>query len=160
LGHTSKENEQVGKFVFSQWYQAPFVVDGVQYHTAEHWMMAGKALLFDDRDTFQKIVAAIKPGEVKELGRQIRNFHQQHWDAHKYEIVKQGSIHKFANHQELKDYLLNTGDRVLVEASPVDVIWGIGLSQDARNVENPHTWKGQNLLGFALMETRDFLRGK
>lgn len=159
-GHTGKDKEAVGKFIFSQWFHSPFTVDHVEYKTAEHWMMAGKALLFEDHDTFLKIVAADKPGEVKELGRQIKNFDQHVWDLHKYEIVKRGCIHKFSNHVKLKDYLLNTGDRVLVEASPVDTIWGIGVTHEARNVENPHTWKGLNLLGFALMETRDMLLGK
>lgn len=156
-GHTGYGKEEVGKFIFSQWYPSPFTVDHVLYKTSEHWMMAGKAKLFNDDETCSKIIHADKPGEVKALGRLIKNFDQSTWDEHKYEIVKNGSIHKFSQNPILKDYLLNTGDRVIVEASPVDPIWGIGLAQDSKNIENPHTWKGLNLLGFALMETRDFL---
>jgi len=156
-GHTGKDNEEVGKFIFSQWFFAPFTLDNIEYKTSEHWMMANKAKLFGDHEIFKKIINADKPGEVKELGRQIKNFDQLTWDKQKYEIVKSGNIHKFSQNQKLKDYLINTGNRVLVEASPVDTIWGIGLTQDSKNIDNPYTWKGLNLLGFSIMETRDFL---
>lgn len=156
-GHSAKGNEEIGKFIFSQWYPSPFVVDDVEYKTAEHWMMARKAILFGDNEIFEKILEAEKPGEVKELGRQIRGFDEVKWNAQKFEIVKTGNVHKFSQDSRLKEFLINTGDRVLVEASPTDSVWGIGLSQDAKLVENPHTWKGQNLLGFALMEARDVL---
>lgn len=155
--HLSKHIE-VGKFVFSQWYEAPFVVDAIKYNTAEHWMMAQKARLFHDEATFEKIVRTSKPGEVKDLGRRIQNFDQHVWDMHKYSIVKEGNYHKFSQHTLLRDFLLNSHDRILVEASPVDSVWGIGLAHDAPDVNNPHRWKGLNLLGFALMEVRDELR--
>lgn len=157
-GHTNKNNEDIGKFVFSQWFHAPFTVDGIEYPTSEHWMMAGKARLFNDREAFAKIIKADKPGEVKEIGRQIKRFDEAMWDRKKYEIVKTGNIHKFHQNKKLKDFLLGTADRVIVEASPTDTVWGIGLSQDSKMVDNPYTWRGQNLLGFALMEVRDFLR--
>lgn len=157
-GHTSKDNEVVGKFILSQWFLAPFTVDNIEYKTSEHWMMANKARLFGDHAVLQKIISADKPGEAKDLGRQIKNFDQLAWDQQKYEIVKSGNVHKFNQNQKLKEYLINTGDRVLVEASPVDTIWGIGLAQDSSKIENPHTWRGLNLLGFSLMETRDHLK--
>ncbi len=156
-GHTNNRGESVGKFIFSQWYPSPFIVDGVTYATAEHWMMAQKASLFDDQNIFNKIISSRKPGEVKALGRQIINFDEGKWNEHKYEIVMKGSIHKFSQNKILKDYLLSTGDKIIVEASPSDAIWGIGLHQDQKQIENPHTWRGTNLLGFALMEARDFL---
>ncbi|RAV99229.1 NADAR family protein [Pseudochryseolinea flava] len=156
-GHTQK-GKALGQFVFSQWYPSLFVVDGVSYKTAEHWIMAQKAKLFDDDACFEKIVRSDKPGEVKELGRQIRNFDTQQWDASKFDIVKRGNLYKFQQDAKLKDYLLTTQDRIIVEASPVDSIWGIGLSQDAKGAENPHQWKGENLLGFAIMEVRDLLK--
>lgn len=157
-GHTPKGGEAVGKFVFSQWYPSPFTVEGVVYKTAEHWMMAQKAKLFGDEIIFQKIVNTNKPGEVKALGRKIVNFDDGRWNEHKYAIVCAGNVHKFGQDEALKKYLLGTGDQVIVEASPTDAIWGIGLSQDAVHVEDPTTWPGQNLLGFALMEARDRLR--
>jgi ribA/ribD-fused uncharacterized protein len=156
-GHTG---EGVGSFIFSQWFPSPFVVDGITYKTCEHWMMAQKATLFQDKEIFNKIIQAKKPGEVKELGRQIKNFDQSKWDETKYEIVKKGNICKFQQNQIFEEYLLGTGDRVLVESSPVDTIWGVGLTKDARSIEDPNQWRGQNLLGFALMEVRDFLRNK
>jgi ribA/ribD-fused uncharacterized protein len=121
-------------------------------------MMAHKAKLFGDNKAFDKIVKADKPGEVKEIGRQIRGFDEIKWNDRKFEIVKTGNIHKFNQNKKLKDFLIGTADRVIVEASPTDTIWGIGLTQDSNMVDNPYTWRGFNLLGFALMETRDFLK--
>jgi ribA/ribD-fused uncharacterized protein len=157
-GHSNKNGEEVGKFIFSQWYPSPFTVDGTDYKTAEHWMMAQKAILFGDKEIADKILKAEKPGEVKELGRKIKDFDEKMWDERKYEIVKAGSIHKFQQNKKFQEFLLHTGDRILVEASPTDAVWGIGLPQDAKSIEDPNTWKGLNLLGFALMEARDFLK--
>ncbi|MBL7704048.1 MAG: NADAR family protein [Taibaiella sp.] len=156
-GHTVPAGEEVGKFVFSQWYPSAFTVNGILYKTAEHWMMAHKALLFGDRDAFEKIIACHKPAEVKALGRTVRNYEDDRWNEKKLEIVVQGNIHKFAQNKTLAAYLLGTGDRIIVEASPVDPVWGIGLAQDSPKALHPDTWKGENLLGFALMEARDFL---
>ncbi len=150
--------EEVGDFIFSQWYDTPFLVDNIEYKTSEHWMMACKARLFNDMELFDKIIKSNKPGEAKELGRQIRNFDAAEWDNKKYEIVKDGNIHKFTQNKKLRDYLINTGERVLVEASPIDSIWGIGLDSNSNGIENPYTWQGLNLLGFALMEVRDFVK--
>lgn len=157
-GHTNKYDEAVGKFCFSQWYSSPFTVDDITYKTAEHWMMAHKALLFGDRENFEKIIAAGKPGEAKELGRQVLGYDDHTWNENKFEIVKLGNIHKFNQHPQFAEYLLTTEDRVLVEASPVDTIWGIGLSPNSKDIHNLYAWRGQNLLGFALMEVRDFFK--
>ncbi|NVM62924.1 hypothetical protein FHW88_001200 [Mucilaginibacter sp. SG538B] len=155
-GHTPKAGEQVGKFCFSQWYELPFEVDGITYRTAEHWMMAKKAWLFNDFEIHERIVNAVKPGEAKDLGREVKNFDDQLWKTERFEIVKQGNIHKFSQNQRFADYLIATGDRVLVEASPRDTIWGIGGENP--KAQHPDTWRGLNLLGFALMEVRDVLK--
>jgi ribA/ribD-fused uncharacterized protein len=157
-GHSNKNNEDIGKFVFSQWYPSLFVVDDIEYKTAEHWMMAHKALLFDDTEVFRKILRCDKPGEVKELGRQIRGFDEIKWNKYKFKIVRAGNIHKFNQNKNLRDFLMGTDNKIIVEASPADVVWGIGLSQDAEMIDNPYTWRGENLLGFALMEARNFLK--
>jgi ribA/ribD-fused uncharacterized protein len=157
-GHTNNTNEEVGKFCFSQWFELPFVVDGITYKTAEHWMMANKALLFNDLSTYHKILTANKPGEAKALGREVLGFDDQIWNDNSFNIVKLGNIHKFNQHSKFAAYLLSTGDRILAEASPVDKVWGIGLSQDDKYADNPHCWTGKNLLGFALMEVRAFLK--
>lgn len=156
-GHTAKLNEGVGKECLSQWYYSPFTVNNIEYKTAEHWMMAQKALLFGDNNTFEKIIQCEKPGEAKELGRQVQGFDEQLWNERRFDIVKLGNIHKFNQHKSLGDFLLNSNERVLVEASPVDTIWGIGLSKDDNDSENIYAWRGLNLLGFALMEVREFL---
>jgi ribA/ribD-fused uncharacterized protein len=156
--HVNKYNEEVGKFCFSQWFETPFTVKETTYKTAEHWMMAQKALLFGDQNTFEKIISSNKPGEAKDLGRQVIGFNEKIWVENRYDIVKMGNIHKFNQHPKLAEFLLNTENRVLVEASPVDNIWGIGLSQEQKEIENVYAWQGLNLLGFALMEVRDFLK--
>lgn len=156
-GHANKHNETIGKFCFSQWFKSSFTVDNIEYKTSEHWMMAHKALLFGDTNNFDKIIKCEKPGEAKELGRQVLGYDDQTWNQKKFDIVKLGNIHKFNQHPDFAKYLLKTENRILVEASPVDTIWGIGLSQDSKDINNIYAWRGQNLLGFALMETRDFL---
>jgi ribA/ribD-fused uncharacterized protein len=160
LGHTNKFHEVVGKFCFSQWFESPFIVDNITYKTAEHWMMAQKALLFNDKNIFDKIINCDKPGEAKDLGRQVLGYDEQTWNNRKFEIVKLGNIHKFNQYPKLADFLLKTDNRILVEASPVDTIWGIGLSPDSNEIENIYAWRGQNLLGFALMAARDVLKEK
>ncbi len=156
-GHQPNKDGSIGASCFSQWWEQPFVAEGISYRTAEHWMMAGKARLFGDEEVLAKILAARSPGEAKKLGRQVRNFDPSLWESHRYGIVREGNLHKFTQHEALKNFLLGTGERVLVEASPYDQIWGIGLVQSAPGIENPHHWEGLNLLGFALMEVRDEL---
>ncbi|MGG9964006.1 NADAR family protein [Ferruginibacter sp. SUN106] len=157
-GHTQKATGVTDKSCFSQWWPSPFIVDGITYPTAEHWMMAQKALLFDDNESFDLIIAANKPAIAKDLGRKVKNFDADKWNANAFKLVTTGNIHKFSQHGDLKKFLLNTGDKTLVEASPVDFIWGIGLSQEAPEASNPYKWKGANLLGFALMEVREDLK--
>ncbi len=157
-GHTNKYKEEIGKFCFSQWFESPFTVENTTYKTCEHWMMAQKALLFNDEVTFNKIINSVKPGEAKDLGRQVMGFDEQIWNNKRFDIVKSGNIHKFNQYPALTDYLLKTESRILVEASPIDTIWGIGLSPDDEQINNIYAWPGLNLLGFALMEVRDFLK--
>ena len=157
-GHQPAKDGSIMKSCFSQWWIAPFVVDGITYRTAEHWMMAKKAELFGDRDIAQKIVATVDPKDVKQLGRMIKGFDNALWDKQKYEIVVEGNYHKFAQHYKLKTFLLGTASRIIVEASPVDAIWGIGMAEEDENIKDPTRWEGQNLLGYALMDVRDKLR--
>lgn len=156
-GHSVRPGELIGKTCFSQWFERPFSVGGIIYPTAEHWMMAHKALLFGDEVTAQLILGARTPGEAKSLGRELINFDEAVWLSARYEIVREGNFHKFRQHPVLTTYLKQTGNRVLVEASPLDTIWGIGLAQDDPRAVIPHEWLELNLLGFALMEVRDQL---
>ena len=157
-GHTQKVAGITDKSCFSQWWPSPFIVDAITYQTAEHWMMAQKALLFDDKECFDLIIAANKPAIAKDLGRKAKNFDADRWNAKAFEIVSKGNFQKFSQNEDLKNFLVNTSNKILVEASPVDFIWGIGLSQEAEEASNPFKWKGPNLLGFALMEVRDLLK--
>jgi ribA/ribD-fused uncharacterized protein len=157
-GHQKSKSGEITAACFSQWWAAPFTVDGVRYNTTEHWMMAQKALLFGNEEIYQQILAAKSPAAAKALGRQVRNFDEAVWNANRSAIVVRGNLEKFQQHSDLQDFLLQTKDRVLVEASPVDSIWGIGLAADNARAENPRQWNGLNLLGFALMEVRDLLR--
>lgn len=150
---------QVGPFVFSQWFPAPFEVGGVRYLTAEHWMMAEKARIFGDDAARDRIVACAHPAEAKALGRAVRGFDDATWASQRFEIVVSGSVAKFSQHPALRAYLLATGDKVLVEASPRDTVWGVGLGKDNPAVHDPRTWRGANLLGFALMRARQILAG-
>lgn len=156
-GHQPSKDGSIIKTCMSQWWPAQFTEDGVLYRTAEHYMMIHKAKLFGDEEILLKMLQKESPKDVKNLGRQIRNFDPQIWDKHKFQIVKQGNYLKFSQNEPLKHFLQQTTNKVLVEASPVDPIWGIGLAEDSPQVTNPREWKGENLLGFALMEVRDEL---
>ncbi|MGW7255816.1 NADAR family protein [Streptomyces sp. NPDC054834] len=156
-GHRPRPDGRVGASCLSQWWPSPFVVDGVEYATAEHWMMAGKARLFEDAEAERRVLAAGHPSQAKKAGRLVRGFDESIWERERFRIVVEGSVHKFSAHDDLREFLLNTGDRVLVEASPVDRVWGIGLAADDEAAANPERWRGPNLLGFALMEARERL---
>ena len=120
--------------------------------------MAQKALLFHDADTYHQIMASYSPMEQKKLGRKVANYEDDVWKSQRYEIVLNGNKAKFSQNSALHDYLLLTGDAILAEASPKDTIWGIGLAKDHPDAPYPERWPGRNLLGFALMEARDWLR--
>ncbi len=156
-GHTPPKDGAINKSCFSQWYNSPFTIDNIYYPTAEHYMMASKARLFNDNQTLSRILKATHPGEAKSFGREVKNFIPDLWSENCFEIVVKGNLAKFSQNTDLGNFLLNTGNRVLVEASPRDTIWGIGLSEKDDGANQPIRWKGQNLLGFALMETRSQL---
>jgi len=156
-GHQN-ESKAITKSCFSQWYQSPFEENGIRYLTAEHYMMYAKAVLFDDLNVAKKVLVAKTPGEAKVLGREIQGFDEELWLSHRFEIVVKGNLAKFSSDPRLAEFLLNTGNRVIVEASPVDSIWGIGLAQDNPLIETPENWQGLNLLGYALMEVRSKLK--
>jgi len=153
-GHTPRVPGQVDASCLSNWYPAPFVLDGQPYPTTEHHMMAEKARLFGDAATEGMILAAESPGKAKALGRRVAGFDDVLWTRHRFAIVVAGNLAKFQQNLSLRDYLLATGTKVLVEASPYDPVWGIGLSMSDPAADDPHRWRGLNLLGFALMEVR------
>lgn len=143
--------------VLSQWWSGRFTKDGIIYSSAEKWMMAEKARLFKDSAVLSEILKSDNPEKIKKLGREIKGFNHELWDKNKYNIVIEGNLLKFSQDEYLKKILLETGRKVLVEASPYDRIWGIGMSKSDPDCCFPEKWKGENLLGFALMEVRDIL---
>lgn len=157
-GHTAPADGSIGAHVLSQWWPAAFTVDDIAYRTAEHFMMAEKARLFGDAEAERAAIAAAHPAEAKNAGRLVRRFDDEVWVAHRIEIVTRANVAKFGQHPELRAYLVGTGERVLVEASPRDRIWGIGMGARNEHAEDPAAWRGQNLLGFALMAARQHLR--
>lgn len=156
-GHKG-EPGNVTKSCFSQWWPAAFKDDQHIYPTAEHWMMAEKARLFNDAAAEEKILKALSPAAAKKLGRLVQHFDAATWDAKKFNIVVKGNLLKFSQYPKMKEFLINTGNNIIVEASPLDRIWGIGMGADHEHTENPTLWRGQNLLGYALMEVRDQLK--
>ena len=155
-GHTFRSGD---KKIFSNWFPSPFVDENqVVYATNEHYMMAEKARLFGDHQILDKILKSNDPKEAKALGRRIKGFNESVWAENCKNIVIGGLLLKFSQHPELRDFLRSTGDKTLVEASPYDRIWGIGLNEkDAKRIP-PHQWPGKNLLGECLMEVRERLQ--
>jgi len=150
-----KPGEPDSPACLGQWQPSAFFLDGDRYSCAEQYMMAEKARLFADNDAEHRIMATDDPATMKRLGKQVHGFDPAVWDQAKYPIVLNGNYAKFTQDDLLRRYLLSTGDAVLVEASPLDTIWGIGLGAANERLADPSRWRGQNLLGFALMEVRD-----
>jgi ribA/ribD-fused uncharacterized protein len=156
-GHQPEPDGSIGRGCLSQWWPEPFDVDGVRYPTAEHWMMVGKARFFGDEEAAAEVLQAATPREAKAIGRRVRSFDEDEWHAHAYDIVVLGNLAKFGQHQDLRAFLLDTGSRVIVEASPRDQTWGIGMGPQNPDTRHPSRWRGLNQLGFALMEVRERL---
>lgn len=156
-GHKPQPDGSIGQGCLSQWWPCRFTVDEVEYASAEHWMMAAKARLFDDPEALDQILAAKTPAEAKKLGRLVHGFDEQIWAAQRFDLVVQGNVAKFGQDEALRSFLLSTANRVLVEASPRDRLWGIGMGASNEAATDPAHWRGLNLLGFALMEARERL---
>lgn len=154
-GHRPRPDGVSSSSCLSQWYGARFEVDGIAYRTAEQYMMAEKARLFGDQATLERILAADTLAAAKAHGRSVARFHESTWDSRRFEIVVSGNLAKFGQNPALSEFLRGTGDKVLVEASPVDPVWGIGLAADDPAAQDPASWRGLNLLGFALMAVRE-----
>ncbi|WP_395851787.1 NADAR family protein [Cystobacter fuscus] len=142
---------------FSQWHASEFVVDGARFTCAEQYMMYGKARLFGDGETAERILAARTPKEHKALGRQVRGFEGALWERERERIVYEGNHAKFTQNAALRSALLATRGTELVEASPLDRIWGVGLSAEDPRIQDPAKWRGLNLLGKVLTRLREDL---
>jgi ribA/ribD-fused uncharacterized protein len=142
---------------FSQWYPADFTEGGITYNCAEQYMMAKKATLFGDLETLKKIMEAPHPRQQKALGREVTGFNTAIWERVARAIVYQGNFHKFTQNPDLYAIMMETVGTTIVEASPVDRIWGIGLAEDNPLAYDRASWKGRNWLGIALTDLREDL---
>jgi len=139
---------------FSQWFKSSFVIDGKTFNTCEQWMMWNKAMLFQDTEIADAILATSDSKKQKALGRQVKNFVDSVWMNVAYDIVVRGNRAKFEQNPELYSELEKTKGLTLVEASPLDKRWGIGMAEDEEGVEDSANWKGENLLGKAITQVR------
>ena len=145
---------------FSNWFPATFIVESMTFNCAEQYMMYMKAKTFNDQETMSKVMATSNPKEQKKLGRGLKNFNPVAWDKVKYSIVYDGCLAKYSQDTDLKKDILDTKDLILVEASPYDKIWGIGMAEDHPDATDPNKWQGENLLGKVLMEVRETLNAE
>lgn len=143
---------------FSNWYKSKFTIDGREFNCSEQYMMFAKAMIFNDIVTTNKIMATSDPQIQKSLGRQVKNFDATIWDKYKAQVVLEGVLEKFLQNEKLQEVLMATDNLEIVEASPYDTIWGIGLNANHPDATNPEKWKGQNLLGLILKDVREFLK--
>lgn len=147
------------KHPFSQWHKSNFVVDNIEFSSAEQFMMYNKAILFSDIQTANKILKTKNVREQKALGRQVANFDLNIWVQKSMEIVYKGNKAKFKQNKEYLELLISTNGKTIVEASPTDSIWGIGLLESDEKSKNIMKWKGTNFLGIVLTELREELNG-
>eukprot|EP01083_Nonionella_stella_P185162 674396_1 len=141
----------------SQWHKTPMIINNVQYNCCEQYMMAQKAILFDDQNCLKQIMRATDPKDQKQLGRKVKNYNQKEWDKHKKQIIYDGNYAKFTQNKKLNQLLLSFGNRTFVEASRSDKIYGIGMGVMDEKANNKTNWKGQNLLGYTISAVRDKL---
>lgn len=156
----TQEQEKFTPFyggVFSQWYHSPMVIDGVEYNCAEQYMMAQKARLFGDLVRHRAIMATANPAEQKAISRQVKGFDKRTWEVVARDVVMRASLHKFTSDPKLRAKLLMTEGTTLVEASPTDVVWGVGLDEGDPRVHDRSEWQGTNWLGQVLNDLRDSL---
>lgn len=142
---------------FSQWHTARFTIDGIEFNCAEQYMMFMKAKLFNDEEIMTKILKQKSPMQHKALGRMVKGFKNDIWEKECIDIVYRGNLAKFTQNPELLEALLRTKGTTLVEASPLDKIWGVGLAEDNPKIKHRQNWKGKNLLGEILTRIRDEL---
>lgn len=140
---------------FSNWHKSEFVHDGITYNCSEQFMMQKKALLFGDLNVAEQVMQTPNPSKQKGLGRTIRGFDKDIWLQNCIGIMVPGLVSKFTQVPHCTEAMRITGKKIIVEASPVDPIWGIGLSESDPRAWDKGTWLGKNLLGVCLMKTRD-----
>jgi ribA/ribD-fused uncharacterized protein len=143
---------------YSQWHPSPFEIGGVTYGCAEQYMMAEKARCFGDNEALEEIMATNNPRKQKAIGRRVRNFVAEVWTPRSYEVVMEATVAKFDQNPDLREILLSTGNKTIVEASYEDRIWGIGLPEGDPRTLSRDSWLGTNWLGEIVTKVRDQIR--
>lgn len=146
--------------IYSQWHPSKFVIAGIEYNCCEQYMMAMKALTFNDQESYDMIMYADNPRDQKAFGRRVKGFDTETWNEVCREFVYQGNLAKFTQNLKFKDELLKTGDKEIVEASPYDAIWGIGMGVEDPNIMDKSKWKGTNWLGEAIIRVRETINNE
>ena len=144
--------------VFSQWHKCKFSENQIEFNCAEQYMMYCKAILFNDCLAADQILQAKSSRKQKELGRKIKCFNEETWCLFRFGIVYNANLLKFSQNDFLLDALLKTGNSLIVEASPTDRVWGVGIAIDDERIWDVSRWRGLNLLGIALTQVREALR--
>ena len=143
----------------SNWYVSEFKIDSIKFSSMEQYMMYKKAIVFNDTKIAKEILETTDVSKIKALGRKVSNYDDTYWNGVRQIIIYKGLLEKFSQNKDLKKRLLNTGNDILAECAVQDKIWGIGLSMKDVNRWYMEKWRGENLLGFALMMVREELRG-
>lgn len=143
----------------SNWALSEFTVNGITFSSMEQYMMYQKAACFKDEEIAEKILATTDVAVIKALGRQVKGYNDGYWNGVRQLLVYEGLKEKFVQNEDLKKQLLDTEDSILAECAVNDRIWGIGLSMQDSNRLEPEKWRGQNLLGYALMVVRERMQG-
>lgn len=138
----------------SNWHPAVFTYRGRQFNCVEQFMMFAKAKMFGDEGAADKIMATTDPRKQKAMGRNVQGYDDALWAAKRLNIVTVACREKFSQNPALLAQLLATKDTIIVEASPYDKVWGIGVGENDPRALDPSKWLGLNLLGEALMKVR------
>lgn len=143
---------------FSQWADGKFICTSLneEVNCAEQAMMLHKAKMFNDMETYELIKNTSHPRDQKALGRMVKNFDKHKWDVFCLDIVTNINVDKFRHAKAWKELLYLTHPHLLVEASPNDMIWGIGMGVDNPNLLDTSIW-GSNYLGRTLTTARSIL---
>ena len=149
---------QQNRSPFSNWYPSTFTHNGITFTRGEQYMMYRKAIMFNDLETAAAIMSTDNPREHKELGRLVTNYNDTQWSAVREDIMVEGLFEKFNQIPKLKEALLATGDTIIAEASPYDLVWGIGFTADQPKATDQTKWRGKNLLGKVLMRVRNEIK--
>ncbi len=149
-----------GDPTLSNWGPAPFTYKENKFYNSEQAFMWEKALCFGDTETANQILETSNPRTAKDLGRLVKNYDEKIWETKRFDAMFNVCLAKFSQNKPRLETLLSTGNKTIVEASPYDKVWGVGIHWTDDEILDENNWKGQNLLGRVLMKVREQLSAK